>query len=282
MKKWFKNNIALTINAVIAAIMLLLWFFFAEERDWSELALNMGAGFLATTVTIFVIDRLLEKKHQEDMRPLRLAMYRDIQLFTSRLISLWVEMYEASAEDRTNITIDKLFTKEKMQSIYTGLDLELKAPVMPEMDWFQHIFLEIKDLRKRGEKILERYSAQGSPQLLYIVHYLVNDSVWIDSVTSYWATLRQHDALKKIPRHPLLKCFLGTPTEKDFDTIHQLFRWCREEFNELQDTSIYEIDRCTYMRENSVPSARISDEKMQKYNLLCERYQAEHNGQQRK
>lgn len=279
MKKWFKNNIALTINAVIAAIMLLLWFFFAEERDWSELALNMGAGFLATTVTIFVIDRLLEKKHQEDMRPLRLAMYRDIQLFTSRLISLWVEMYEASAEDRANITIDELFTKEKMQSIYGGLDLELKAPIMPEMDWFQYISSEIEDLRKRGEKILGRYSVQGLPQLFYMMHYLVDDSVWIGCGTLYWAGIRQTDAIQGIPRHPLLKCFLCTPAEKDFDTIQQLFQWCREEFNELQDTSIYKIDRCTHMRENSVPSARISDEKMQKYNMLYERYQAEHNGQ---
>ncbi|WP_129724225.1 hypothetical protein [Xylanivirga thermophila] len=88
----YKNS-ALLITIEFSILFLILWLCFADEILLEDLWVNLLSGFIASISTITVIDNILKKQIEEDNLPLKLAMYRNVQLFVSRLISLWQEMY---------------------------------------------------------------------------------------------------------------------------------------------------------------------------------------------
>ena len=153
---WVKANCALVITTIFAVIMFSLWLISTNEHKFSDLWLNLLAGFISSIITIAVIDNIVKKQKERDEKPFRLALYRDIQLLASRFINLWQEMYIQSNVDRTNIPITELFETEKIDSIYKTLDLEGYPNVIPKQDWFTYIDETSKDLINRGNRILDR------------------------------------------------------------------------------------------------------------------------------
>lgn len=150
LKEFAKKNIALLITIGFSILFLILWLYFAEEILLEDLWVNLLAGFIASICTITVIDNILKKQIEKDNLPLKLAMYRDVQLFVSRLISLWQEMYVQSVVLEKKLLISELFTSENINKIYTQLDLEGFPNVTPRQNWFNYIDNAQRDLCERG------------------------------------------------------------------------------------------------------------------------------------
>lgn len=232
MKKKRQKYWPVWITAVFALISFILWYISTPDHGLSDLWLNLLAGFIAALCTSLGIDQILRKQKEADERPLRLALYRDVQLFASRMIFLWKEMYAQSNEDRESIAIDKLFSEEIISKIYIQLDLEGRPNVIPEQDWFTYINSVAADLVQRGNRILDRYVFIIEPELVFAIHHLITDSPFVSKLLNI-RDIRARDAEKRFPRHPLLRRYTPQPRENDYKAMHDLFTWCRTNYEKL-------------------------------------------------
>lgn len=270
---WIMNNIALVITTCFALVTLVFWFYSTETHDFSDLWINLSSGFIASICTIAVIDYILKKQKAKSEEPLRLALYRDVQLFASRLISLWQEMYVQSNEQRDNISVNELFSEENISAIYDSLDLEGAPNVIPKQNWFTYISSNSEDLIKRGNRILDRYPGFAEPELFQSIHHLVNDSPFVGALTMM-NKLRMHDVSDKFPRHPLLRCYSIVPNDRDYSSINSLFRWRREQYLELEKVGcVYKIaDKVVIINSNTPPNSVMTEQKMLEISFAYERY----------
>lgn len=233
---WARSNIALIITFLLAIVFGWLWYISPENNRYADLWLNLSAGFIASFITISVIDRILKKQKETNERPLRQAMYRDIQLFTSRFILLWQEMYLHSVETRTNMTVENFFKPSSIEIIRNSLDLSCMANVYPEQTWFSHIENTRNDLESRGQKILTTYSNIAEPEVLQSIHYLINDSAYLGRLNLI-AQMHGYDVREHIPRPTLLASYTLEPKELDLRMTSQLFAWCHTQYEKLRGKS---------------------------------------------
>lgn len=263
--KLFKKNMALGFTIAFAIITLILWLCSVDEIDFSDLWLNLLAGFIATICTITIIDSNLRKQKEKEDIPIRLALYRDVQLLASRIICLWQEMYEQCNSSRKEILIDDLFSETEIGYIYENLDLEGIPNVIPARNWYIYIVENATDFKQRGNRILDRYVSLAEPELFQAIHYLVNDSVFCERLL-FIQTIKHTDACEKIPRVPLLKNYVYKPTEKDFESIRIINNWCRENYKKLSaGGNVYSIqERVVIMNPNVQPKSIMTQEKLEK------------------
>ena len=236
----FKRNAALAITVFLACLSLTLWLANPDEKTLGDLWLNLLAGFIASICTIAIVDNIIKRQKKYEQLPIRLALYRDVQLFSSRIISLWGGMYYHSVKPAEDVSTDVLFSPNELEKVFSSFDLGKKADVYPETDWFNHIFISAQELINRGNKILDRYINEADPSLIHAIHYLVNDGTLISGLKSM-GSIRNFDIRENYPRSPLLRSYVLPPEEKDYTQITMLFVWCRNQYSELNGNEKGEI-----------------------------------------
>ena len=240
--KAINYNAVLVITMILALVTFGLWFFPSEEKDFGDLWLNLSAGFMSSIFTIVVIDKILKKQKEKEDKPIQLALYRDVQLLTSRVILLWEEMYTECNIDRKEISVDELFSEETIDYIFEHLNLSGYPAVIPKQDWFTYLDREVKGYIELGNKILDRYMFFAEPELLQALHYLINDSSLIYNLT-FMRYIRNHDINERIPRMPILSCYAAKPRERDYECMKIVIHWCHNNYKKLKDDNneIYEV-----------------------------------------
>lgn len=231
-----KNNMALIVTFLLAILFGWLWFIAPEGNRYAELWLNLSAGFIASFITITVIDRILKNQKETNERPLRQAMYRDIQLFTSRFVLLWQEMYLHSVTERANMKVEELFEPSTIEIIRNSLDLSCMANTYPKQNWFSYIENARKDLENKGQKILSKYTNIAEPEALQAIHYLITDSAYLArlSIIEQMRMINEREHLLSIT---LLGNYTMNPKDIDLLMVSQLFEWCRSQYEKLHETS---------------------------------------------
>ena len=232
--KWLKRNIAFLITVLLSIAFFVLWYISPQENRYADLWLNLSASFIASSITIAVIDRIITRQKEQNEKPLRFAMYRDIQLFTSRFVSLWQEMYLHSVEDRVNMSAEELFCADTINTIRGHLDLSCNANVLPKQTWFSHIENSRKDLVERGEKILSMYSGVAEPEAIQAIHHIITDNTLLGRLELI-ALIHGHDTANHIPRPTILASYTSEPADADTIMISQLFSWCRKQYSLLHE-----------------------------------------------
>lgn len=215
-----------------------LYYFSADEIILSDLWLNLLSGFIASLCTLLFIERTLQKQKEEKELPLEIARYRDIQLFTSRLIMLWMKMFQSTSQYQKEISIDTLFSKDIIKKIYENLNIQEEAPVSPKQSWNTYINSVKNDLIYRGNHILDRYVSIMPPELFGAIHHLTNDSPFIERLQII--SELEHAGINM--HIPLLIHYIPSPGRRDYESIHILFQWCKSEYEKLkQYPDIYSI-----------------------------------------
>lgn len=267
IKKILLRNKPLLITVVFAILALCGWLIFSDNLNFGDLFLNLLAGFIASILTISIIDHILKHEHEKDTLPLKLSLYRDVQLFASKTIGLWQEMYVQSIENRSEISMEELFSRDTMNAIYDHLDLEGKPNIIPEQDWFLYIDTNLSEIQKCGEKILDRYISVASPELLQSIHYLISDSVFAGIGLKLINQVRTLDVRNNIPRLPILRTYTVFPRERDFGEIDNLLKWCNENYNVLsgKSSTVFQVpQRVIIINPQSHPSSIVSTEKIER------------------
>lgn len=265
-----KSNVALCVTIIFAVVFFLLWIICADKYDFADLWLNLLAGFISSAITISVIDKIIKKQKDKNEAPMRKAMYRDIQLFTSRFIGLWQEMYAQSTEKRTELSIEELFEPENINLIRENLNLEGFPNVFPKQTWFTYIEECRKDLVTRGEKIINAYLSIAEPEVIQSIHFLINDSFLVGNL-SLMQRIHSCDLEKHIPRPALLVCYTAEPNDADKEMALQLFSWCKIQYKKLHDASRTEIKdiypiptKLTIINKSTPPTSIMNEEEKMK------------------
>lgn len=260
--KFLRKNTEVLITLVFAVIVFTLWIFSTGEHDIPSLWLNLLASFVSSICTILVINNILKRQKEKEVQPLHIALYRDIQLFASRTIDLWSEMYVRSTKSKAKIEVNTLFSELVIMEIYSQLDLEGKPNVFPEQNWFVFIDNSVTDLFWRGNKILDRYVSVAEPELFQAIHHLINDSPFIGHLLRI-KNIHNYDISEGCPRCPLLLEYTIKPTENDYKAIKTLFDWCGTAYTKLENAGgVYKIVT-TITYQNCSQSSIMTDEKKQ-------------------
>ena len=250
----------------------MLWLLSSNELSVSDLWLNLLAGFIASICTIAVIDNIIKRQKKEELLPILISQYREIQLFTSRLIGFWSSMYASCIKTNQPVSTDDLFSSISMEKVYQTLDLEGKANVTPEVNWFTNIEYNRNDLDIRGNQILNRYLIYCDPQVFRSIHHTIHDSAFIGRL-QITKSIRTYDLQNQFPRVPILQQYSTLPSEEDYKQIKILFTWCRNIYSELSSKAdIYPITEIA-VPANTKPSSFINDQKIEALNAVYqERY----------
>lgn len=275
IKKYVYHNKPLIITIIFAIIALIGWLIFSEHLNIGDLFLNLLSGFIASILTILIIDHILKHEHEKNTLPLKLSLYRDAQLFTSRIIDLWQEMYVQSIENRSEITIEELFSKNTINAVYSCLDLEGNPNIIPTQNWFLYIDTNLSEIKKCGEKILDRYISVASPDLLQSIHHLIYDSAFAGIGLKLISQIRALDVRDDFPRLPVLRCYAAFPNERDFIEINNLIIWCNKSYNELsgKSSTVYQVSqKVTIINPHLPPSSIISKEKIERHTVDYEKW----------
>ena len=271
---WFRRNEALAVVIAFTIITAIAWRYCPEESALGDLTLNLFAGFISSIITIAVIEKVIKHQKERDARPLREALYRDVQLFTSRLTSLWAEMYVESTVNQDTIPLNILFSPNLITKLYSTLDLEGTTNTVTKLNWFSYIEQQQKGLINRGNKICADYITIADPEIIHIIHYLINDSMFL-GLLHIISDVRCVDIAKGIPRPTLLCCYLPEATQTDYDMILKLINWCHSEYESLHNAKekaqyIFPVnDIVGRSNHQSPPSSIVSQEK---YELMMSNF----------
>lgn len=259
IKSYITRNKPLSITVAFAIGAFIGWVLCSECLNLGDLFLNLLAGFIASILTISIIDHILKCEHEKNTLPLKLSLYRDVQLFTSRIIELWQEMYVQSIESRSEIAIEELFSENTINGIYDCLDLEGKPNIIPAQNWFLYIENNLSEIQKRGEIILDRYISVAPPELLQSIHHLISDSAFAGIGLKSLNLVRALDKRERIPRIPILRAYAVFPSERDFAEIDILLKWCNENYNELsgKSSTVYHVSQKVIIINPHVPPSSI-------------------------
>ena len=275
---WCKLNTALVIIIAFTIATTIVWYYCPKESAFADLTLNLLAGFISSIITIAVIEKIIQRQKERNEKPLKEALYRDVQLFTTRLIGIWSEMYAQSTAERENIPVAALFTAECITKIYHTLDLEGITNTVDKQNWFTYLYNGSKDLVDRGRKICTDYFAIADPELIHTVHYLITDSVFLGLfhliAEGYAADIQLH-----IPRPTLLQCYLPEPVSNDYDAVIQLLAWCHHQYDVLHDDSDQRkfilpiLTNINILNPHVPPSSIMSESKLEKMISAFDKYQ---------
>lgn len=169
-----------------------------------------------------VVNRKIAAEEESRKTPLRLAAYEDISVFINRLMGLFVELHKQSVPNEAPDELSDFFTEEQMSIVYQSLNLNGKANVTPEQNWWTYLAYESKNICDYGEKVLIRHAGHVEPEVYNLVHHLTE--------SPELSTLQMLPRLKNMPLRqnfpPVLSANAVMPSKDFLFNMINLLNWC--------------------------------------------------------
>ena len=282
-----KNNISMFLKKyciwvlliVSTVVSLCLWIFCSKILDFSSLFLNFFVSFSTSIITVAIINIIIDNKRKQELLPIKKSLYIEVAFFLNRLIDMWEGMYAQSIIDREEISVKTLFTEDVINKIYICLDLEGYPPIIPQDNWFNYLFNQSVELKKIGEKILDRYVMISDANLFYNIHYIVNNSVIAGGFFIKMKQIRLLDQSKGIPRIPWLKSYCPEPIEKEYKAFKKLYDWCNLNYKLLEKyDGVNAIkEKIFILNKHTPPTSVMSSEKIISKNQESQEWSKKHS-----
>lgn len=219
-----EKNIILTLLGLIL-IGILFW---VTSKKTEDFGLNFFTEMLGVAVTVFIVDRLIQKREEKRNIPQNLAAYEDVRLYTSFYIRFWTDTYRESVPDPDPETIEDFFSDNGMSKILNYLYMDSEPDALPPQKWWDWLVLHTREFQKRGDKILDRHSNNLDPIAFGFVHQLTTSL--FNKVLSTMPSIRQTDISMNFPRIEVLGSYSMQPLNEDFEAILGLVNWCNHSF----------------------------------------------------
>ncbi|MFT4929746.1 MAG: hypothetical protein ACI8WB_005881 [Phenylobacterium sp.] len=175
-----------------------------------------------TTALSIAVNKKVAEESEAKKTPLVLAAYEDISVLVNRIMILFFEFHKYSTPSEAPSNIEEFFSQEHMELVYSSLDLNAKAPVMPEQNWWLHIPQEAKSILEYSEKIIIRHAGHVEPKIYNLVHHIA-ESFELLSMKSIPQTrsLPNRDACL-----PVLTVNAISPKNEFLANLLGLYEWC--------------------------------------------------------
>lgn len=221
--------IVLFISLFIPMIVFAsLWFCYGANNILGDLFLSLSTTFLGSIITVFLVDRVMNRYKKRKMIPINASIHREVQLIVSKITYLWVDMYRNSVEIMEDITVEELFTIKELTKLINSFDLSSYPNVFPRVNWFEHLRDEHKDISSKINKVFEKYSMYLEPKIMNYLHNLLTDNILL-SYLEYVNKMNRYDNYKAIPRPTLMSYyFIVIDDNKDLGVLLNLIRFVNE------------------------------------------------------
>jgi Ion channel. len=209
------------------------------------------------------ISKAEKEKEEEKMLPVKVAMYREIQIFLSRIVSFWSDVHYYSVPESEPSAINELFSIQCFNKMGIYLNLNGQPNIFPPTTWWYYFNSRGQEFIEKGEKILDRYNAYLDPEIFRYIHYLVEDSYFISGMNGI-LNIRNYDLNNSIPRPQYLSAYYPMPDEEILNSIINLYEWCEKTNTELTQEG-YVVHKLSIMssdtpKPSSMPSMLTSEE----------------------
>lgn len=225
----------LYLFASLAFLILASYLLWRHTVCCSDLGLNLFSELISITITIIVIERLIHKIKENDNLPLQIAMYNEVNRFTSAQIRLLQDLFQKSIIDDEPDNLDQLLNSETAKRMWHCINMESTPLVLPKTDMWTYLSSEVTNFNKAGNEILNRYSGHLDPKVHLLIHDLTNSVLMMVLRTAL--SIRSHDVKQQIPRPTVLTSYSIDPPQKYFDDLLSLHNWCSEFYKRNKKSS---------------------------------------------
>jgi len=172
-----RKSYLLLIALAIIFSGLSLWSIYKNEWFSAYLS-NIASGIIGSLIIIFLIDQIIARNREnERLRVVRIALKR-LRLPILWHMTLLCKIYKASAQTKPTplpTTFEDTFKDNYYREI-AFLDFTKKAPVVPEIDWFNYLYLEMKSFKEKIEQVVDAYASFLDVTLIDMLEKIANSS----------------------------------------------------------------------------------------------------------
>lgn len=233
--KWIKDSKAsisrfwkdykplLMVLGVLTILFAFLWLGTTWGHDFG---LNAFTETLGIVVTVFVIDKIIQRQESRRLRPLRIAAWRDVGEFVNQIVSHWLNVYNWSVPNPNPPEHSKdLFTLPYFEAIRANCNLDNNAYVFPQRTWWELLPQQQDHHHMLGEKILDRHAAVLDPVAYGLVHKVVNGFLKQDVGLNMLPVLRQTGANLAIYPEPHILGNYWFVLPEELKSVADLHTW---------------------------------------------------------
>lgn len=258
---YIKSEKAIILTLLVLLIVgLLCWIW----KPTSEFGLNFFTEISGATITVFILDRLIKNREEKKNIPLKLAAYEDVRLFTSRYSSFWTDAFHDCVPEDDPETVEYFFSDNGMKKILRYLNIDAKANVASQINWFDYIVSSAKEFKNHGDKVLDRHP-NLDPIAYGYLHNIIEGSMINCLIQS--PGLKNWDAQNNFPRVKILQSYCVQPNQEEYEAILGLIKWCEESYLQLlkHRTTIKKVSEYTpKKKKNETPKSMILEIELEK------------------
>lgn len=149
-------------------------------RAWGDsLFSNLAAGFLASLVTVFFIDRSLDEDRRREQQRFRAIAFRQLRPILFGHLTLICEWYKAVATrkpDGDPLNFHELFSSRFCDEL-RYLDFSRLAPTAPPISWLEHSARDLKKFRSDINAVIDKYAFFLDPESLDMIDGLATSHI---------------------------------------------------------------------------------------------------------
>jgi len=220
------------IIIIIGTLILIGLAFWQLSTKTAEFGLNFFTEMLGVLVTVLIIDKIILIRENQRLIPLKMAVYEDVRLFTSRYIGFWTTTYRESVPENDPKDLAEFFSEKGISKIFLFLNMDSEPNVSPPIKWWDWMVHNAKEFKEKGDKILERHAHILEPEVYAKIHHITECD--FTTLLNNIPLIRNYDITNNFPRPKTLNHYSIPPEKEDFEAILYLYQWCELTFNEYK------------------------------------------------
>jgi hypothetical protein len=211
--------------------VLAVCFWFAKPDDRRGLAFNLLSEITGITLTVFVLDRIIQHRDFQNSLPQRFATYRDVSSFSGYVLKHWLSAYQSCMEFDSPNQIEQFVTPAMFKAILDTIDLNSTVPKLaPPRTWWDETVRYAVGARAFGERILNRANSMDPRAYGWMLSIVERGFL---TTIMQWRSVR--DAPKMLGLSAKTKInYTVFPSADECANILSLYHWCFAEFEELR------------------------------------------------
>jgi hypothetical protein len=140
---------------------------------------GLSTDLIGAMVIIFLVDRIIAANQEKEKNRRRLIGLRGLRYALRNHLAMLFGMFKASIAQRPEKeyrSITDLFNEHYVTQL-AFLDFSKKAPVVPEMTWYEYLSNECARFREQLNLTLTKFSTDLDAEMIELLEGLINSSL---------------------------------------------------------------------------------------------------------
>ena len=208
----------------ILLVCLALWLLIPTTSDFG---LNAFTETLGIIVTVILVDKIIRKREEERILPLKIAAYKDVKKLTADILSFWFTIYKESVDEPFPETIEEFFQEDNLKKIAAHLNLDGIPNVTPSRTWWEYLPQLGNQMKQDAERILERHVQNLEPEVYSMIHEQLSLGILSNIGIRQITAIKQSDIEHRTPRPRNLGGYFPIIADR-YSKIIELYNWCNQ------------------------------------------------------